>query len=143
MGITINMKRELDDEFVSNVLITAFDGSYGGCWYWADLYRDGTEPAFRVTEPDTWTGVRIALGDQVEETTGEDVLDSLMEAGVWVDADTIRVGIQRLLDGDVKVNDYILEYLTRAVAEADAGDVDSDVADCIVQAGVFGKLIFG
>lgn len=143
--IEIKVNRTLDDEFVSNVLVTAFDGAYGGCWYWADLYVPNQEPAFRTEDDgDIWLAVRITLDyDKTDGGTGYAHLDHVMKDGIWVDNETVRVGIQRLLDGDTVAGDYIREAIMRGVLEGDTTNIDADGADCIIQAGLFGRLVFG
>ncbi len=145
MSIQIKVERELDDEFVSDVLVTAFDGSYGGCWYWADSKRvdENQGPWGYVSEEEgaDWAFVNITL--QQGDDTGNKVLDAMMQKGVRVDGEAIRVGIQRIMDGDVGVSDDIRNHIVRGVLEGDAGEIDAIGADCIVQAGVFGELIYG
>lgn len=155
MPITIRMQRELSDEFCSDVLICAFDGSYGGSWYWAEpdrrvevdgvpqspwqILRSGRKD--RTGEEigeDQWLAVHIR-GKEGEET-GKAVWDLALENGINVDYQTLRVGIQRILDGEAK---YHSSTLFEAIAEADAGMIDATDADAIVQAGVFGEVVYG
>ena len=38
---------------------------------------------------------------------------------------------------------YIRKYVYLAITESDAGHIDADAADCIIQAGVYGELVYG
>lgn len=113
---------ELDRDFLSCVLITA---SEGGINYWADVLKVEDEGEDRMA-------IFLAVRANEDE-----------EPLFKVDHETVVRGIQRLLDGSVRVDSQIRGYLSRAVAERDAGDVDADVADCIVQAGIFNELVYG
>lgn len=142
--ITIKVSRVLDDDWISDVLVTAFDGQHGSCWYWCNLAPeirdiDGVERRICYkTEGEQWHGVRIK-----PDETGNVTLDGLCENGVWIDAETIRVGIQKILDHEISINDVVFTYIVDGVLEADAGNIDAEAADVIVQAGLFGQIIFG
>lgn len=60
-----------------------------------------------------------------------------------VNVDTIRKGIQLILDGKVDVGDRLKQYIVSALAEDDLGMIDSDALDVIVQAGLFEGLVYG
>lgn len=145
MPIQIRVTRELDDEFIGDVLVTAFDGSYGGCWEtWAEPMHEKTEQwphdrMLTLDEDENWTAVHIRCSD-TDGLTATEI--GLVTDGIVVNAEAIRVGIQRILDDNI-VNSEIRDYVVRAVLEHDAGDIDATAADCIVQAGVFGRVIWG
>lgn len=154
MSIEITLKKELSDQFVSDVMVTAFDGQYGGCWDWAEPDRSKSS-WLEVEHPPScdhedlksqrnctdalWTVAHVKFRDG--ESTGNKTLDSLSADGIKVDAEVIRIGIQRILDGTVQLADHLREQISRSVAEDDA-DIDSWAADCIVQVGWFGEAIF-
>lgn len=119
----VKIEVELDRDFLSCVLITA---SEGGINYWADVLKVEDEGEDRMA-------IFLAMRANEDE-----------EPRFKVDHETVVRGIQRLLDGSVRVDSQIRGYLSRAVAERDdAGDVDAYVADCIVQAGIFNELVYG
>lgn len=136
MTISIKVHRALGDEFVSSVLITAFDGSYGGCWYWARPYATPEVPFISISgaPEDHWIEARIYEMDA-------DVTQ--VQKRLTVDAKVIETGIQRILDGTVKVADVIQGYIMRGVLDEDAGDIDATAADCIVQSGLFNEVVYG
>lgn len=134
MSIKIKVERELSDEFVGDVLVTAFDGRYGGCWYWAaPKVAEGDTSWLDYDVNDVWLSVNVV--------DKEDANDSKIYR---VNAEVIQVGIQRIIDAtEVKINEEIRNYILRGVLEEDGGDIDSTAADCIVQAGLFNEIVYG
>lgn len=145
---TIKVDRDLDKEFISNVLITAFDGNYGGCWDWAKpagrfwlTSEQRDEPGRMDPDESYWTAAHI----RTKEETGVASLDARQEKGWFtVNAECIRVGIQKILDQDTHalIRSDLRDQIYRSVLEGDA-DIDADATDCIVQIGLFGRMIFG
>ena len=91
--IEITLKRTLDEGFVSDVLICAFDGVFGACWYWSEPRRMPVSGSFLVTsldDPNQWVSVDIAVEN---EAGPEGAVTKYV-----VDADAIRTGMQRILD---------------------------------------------
>lgn len=137
MTINITLQRTLDDEFLSDVLITAFDGGVGACWYWCNPDRKGgsalTHTGTGYGDPDyRWISMDIKYEDIVNDG--------------WIPAtithEMIGKGIQLAIDGEF-INDSIKMDIMRAVSESDCGYIDAEAADCIVQLGLFGEVIFG
>lgn len=133
MGVKMNIKveRTLDEEFVSNVLITAFDGHYGACWYWARPTR---------TEEESFISTSGAPNDHWTEARVHDMEDETKKFKVH--AKVLETGIQRILDED-HIAESIRQYIVSAVLEDDAGHIDATAADCIVQVGLFNELVYG
>lgn len=127
--LNIKIEVELDQEFISNVLITAFDGNYGGCWYWADIAH-GTW--LRVDDSGEWLGCDIKPKD-----------DEPPHSSYLVDHSTLQSGIDLILSGTVQISPVVKTYITRAIIDRDAGDIDSEAADAIVQVGLFGEIVYG
>lgn len=147
MSITIRVDRELDKEFIGDVLVTAFDGSCGACWYWArpagrfwltsEQNPENLDPAYSF-----WTAAHI----RTQGLIGIKHLDAKQEGGWFtVDGECIRIGIQKILDLDphANIDPSVRNYIVRGVLESDAGDIDAIAADCIVQIGLFGRIVFG
>jgi hypothetical protein len=59
-----------------------------------------------------------------------------------IDVNTIKDGIQLILNGAEEMI-QARGYVIKALAENDLGYIDSDVLDQIIQAGLFGELIYG
>lgn len=114
-------------EFLQDVLITAVEGGTG---YWAAVsgYR------YDDDKPETASVTLHPLNDD----TGE--FDGPAHA---VTIDTIAAGIGRIKRGDLSINSALRGTILNASDENDAGDIDADGADAIVQAALFGELVYG
>jgi hypothetical protein len=110
---------DFTDEDLSDMIVTAFDWVYGACWYWCHI--DEGKPNEMLD--DNPSAIHI-----IEEYSGRQ--------SYRVDFDVLRSGIEKILSGRVQVNRQI-------VAGIEANDIDADAADAIVQAGLFGRLVYG
>lgn len=59
-----------------------------------------------------------------------------------INNDVIRKGIGLIQIGDVDVRRDIVDTLLEACQMMDAGDVDAEIADCIIQAALFGEIVY-
>lgn len=108
----------LDEDWVEAVLITAFDGGLGGCWYWAE--PDGDD--WLITEDNKWSEVLIA--DRIDP-------DKKFAVNVELLAEGIKAMNQK--------QEYYRSNIQRLVtSEFDAGDVD-----LLVQYACFGEVVYG
>lgn len=129
------MKATLSTDDVENILITAWDGGYGGANYWTDnLDDDGTLFIVRPTKntDDQWVGMTLT-------PTGTD-RDSYQT--VYIGKDEVEKAFNAILDGSFPIRSDLREQCVRSAAEGDL-DIDADVADCIAQFIVFGELVYG
>ena len=60
-----------------------------------------------------------------------------------INVDTIRLGIERLLMGNTKVGNIIRDDILENLKNNEIEAIDSDAVDCIVQAGLFGEIVYG
>lgn len=60
-----------------------------------------------------------------------------------VDVNTVKQGLERLLNGTVPVAGRILQDIRDRVAENELPAVDTDAVDVILQAGLFLDIVFG
>jgi hypothetical protein len=99
----------------------------GAIHYWAEEFFDGTRAERGVFEhPYCYKfEVQAEEGDRHE-----------------IDVNTISTGIQLILNGAEEMI-QARGYVIKALAEDDLGYIDSDVLDQIIQAGLFGELIYG
>ena len=119
-------------EFLTDVLITAVEG---GINYWAlvaDYVPEG-EPEKR--------GVTLWETEDDPEGNGE---------GVRVTLDTIASGIAKIrankegkFDFAHAHNSYWVQFWVANRTNGDDGDYDAGIADCILQAGLFGEVVYG
>lgn len=56
--------------------------------------------------------------------------------------DTIALGFERLLNLSVKINRDLLDQVAAAWVSNEGG-CDAEAADCVVQAGLFGEVVYG
>lgn len=119
----VTLSHKINTEFLEHVLEAAL---YGGIGYWA--------VADEILRADPRSGlISLHLSDTE---------DWSIEFGT-VTHDTVMDGIRRILDGTVKISQDLRDHLAAGVSEGDAGEIDSDVADCIIQVGLFGELVYG
>ncbi|MGN7104887.1 hypothetical protein ACTHR6_24965 [Ralstonia holmesii] len=130
----INLKLEVSDQFLWDVLCTAVEG---GSNYWAQFKtleryegEHGPEHArVRVTE----------YGDA-------DSAVSRKEIGLTDLAEGMRRIMTRTMDkpeDHANVHSSHSGALLVAVVEDDAGQVDGELADLILQAAMFGHIVYG
>lgn len=142
----------LHEDFLSNVLITAFDGTYGSSWMWFEPAPLAGQSWLTVKSEDghtsadnPWMSVRVRLKSGYE--TGHALFDT--REGYVIDHKSLAGAISRILNDDyLNASDAekatgVRRYVLNAVVEDDAGDIDAEVADCIAQVAAFGKVIFG
>jgi hypothetical protein len=137
----VTIKRSSErTEFLSDIITTAIEGGTG---YWAQVSQyqyvmDG--------ELSVCVGKRNGDGAKatIHELDEDDVEGSgYKKEGVVIDIDTIAHGIGLILSGKVGIHDRLEELLKRGNERNDAGDVDADVADMIVQAALFEEIRYG
>lgn len=123
----IKIEVELDEDFLAGVMTTALEGGIG---YWSKC-------SHVKRREDLWiTSCRIYEFDD-----DEDVPEGA--EGVPLTLKHIGLGIERLVSGEVGVNSTLRGYISQGVAEKDAGHIDADAADVIVQAGLLGEIRYG
>ena len=101
------------DEFLDDIRITAFGG---GINYWA-----------------------VISGQKIKEYDDEGPV------GWWttITPNLIEIGIALVKHPSFKVRDDILVAILLGDRNNDAGEIDSECADVIVQAAVFGEIVYG
>ncbi len=108
-------------EFASGVLTTAVEG---GSNYWASIRN-----VVRAQD-------LFVISAWFRDSESRDPYK-------LVDAGQVAQGIARLADSRFKINVDLRRLILSAVAEDDAGSIDADAADVIVQAAVYGEIVFG
>ena len=111
-------------EFLSDIITTAVEGGIG---YWAEIltykWVDRPSAVARVRE---WEAA-----DDGPRKEGE------------LNINTIARGIGRIMKPDFKIRADLKKLIAGASATNDGGDIDVEGADCIVQAAMFGELVYG
>lgn len=140
--------------FYADILTIAIEG---GVNYWADVtdYRHGLNFDGNRTTRETLPGATLVdIADAVDvdklhikqshgttTITGWDG-NTTTTVTLDVNVDTIRRGWNTLLKNK-GVADRILRTMRAADRTLDAAYIDAEVADCVLQAGMFGKVILG
>lgn len=124
----INLEYRLSDELLTGILDTAH---YSGIEYWG-LISKVVRTGHTDDNPD---GNIVEL--QIVDCE-HDPEDGRVE--VWVvDFTTLTSGIRGLLEANTN---YQIDALRRAIAEDDGGEIDADLADCIIQQGLFDEQVY-
>jgi hypothetical protein len=124
------------EQFLSDVLTTAVEG---GINYWAAVsdYK-WYEGDFRA----------IPASVKVHEIDDDpaDVSQPYFEVGVPITTKEIGAAIARIMNPNDEIkhlNPYVRSLVFQASMENDAGDIDTDIADTIMQIAVLGGVIYG
>ena len=122
--------------FLAEVVVTAAES---GVHYWAELSEYDWDDDGKGEITDASFRVRGFDGD-IPNDVGS--VDRALE---WqlVDLDTIERGIEALRDPGFQVNPRIQAEIFAGERVNDAGMIDANGADVIVQAAVFGEIIYG
>lgn len=115
------------EEFLSDVITTAIEGGIG---YWSvtlQYQADG----------------RAIVGEVRGPGTQATISPTDSEAVYVITPSTISVGLSQLRRGTAAVNRDLLGHALVAETNLDAGDIDADVADMIVQVALFGEVVYG
>ena len=120
-AIKINMTLELDDDFLECIMCTAFEG---GSDYWAFA---------RNVERDNYNYISYELCDEEEYYDEEEDEEAVKWA--LVNKQTVAEGCRISIEKGQPYAEYILQK--------DAGMIDANDADCIIQYACFGELVYG
>lgn len=123
--------------FLSDLLTTAVEG---GINYWC-----------QVAEYRIWANPDAPSGELVERDDPYAVVVDYDGDEHRIDLDVIARGINRITDGKVTYYNHGYQNTDRRMAslnrsngqDDDLGDYDAWDADAVVQAGLFGELIYG
>ena len=121
---TVSIEFNIGEDFLSDILTTACEGGIG---YWSQLKDyDCDRDHHYIREYDDYS-------------------DEIAADHEWfrIDHDLVMKGLHHMMDPNFEVADYIRKYVYLAITESDAGHIDADAADCIIQAGVYGELVYG
>lgn len=115
-------------QFLADILTTAVEG---GINYWAEV----SDYTWDFDNP----GVAFVRVYCIEDD------DLTPPEGVPVDIEKIAKAIARILDPQIPtdLSATNVKMIRDASKENDAGDVDADLADCIMQVAVLGDVIYG
>jgi hypothetical protein len=116
-------------QFLHDVFVTALEGGIG---YWSVC----TAYHWMVKGTDGVPDLEGFYAEIESDDPGE----------TWkhrITRTTITRGLGAIRGGKVKLCDYLLRSILAADVKNDACEIDAEGADCIVQAGLFGEVVYG
>lgn len=119
-NITITTQFEFTDEMVDQILVTAFDGSYGGSNYWAEV--ENIE--MLKTGDKHWTTALIAEREDGQRH--------------FVDKERLARGLKLYIERDMISESHLADTINSEATDFDANDADS-----IVQLSIFEEIRYG
>jgi hypothetical protein len=117
----VQAKLTISEQAISDIAVTAIEGGIG---YWSAI-KD-----YDYTNPKNY-GVLYPTEDE------EDFKPTKLTS------DLIFKGVQQILRGDVQICKEYRQSILLAIVSDDMGEIDSGVADAIVQVGMFNRIYFG
>lgn len=118
------------EQLLHDIFVTALEGGIG-YWSRAEKYRWSTPETRRTKHPlPDLKNFEAVIVDEDDKT-------------YTINAEVIELGLTRMMSQDFKVNKTILGAVALANITNEADQVDAEVADCIVQAGLFNEIVFG
>lgn len=121
---SISVTLPVEEQFLKDVLSTAVEGGIG---HWA--HATGI---VRSQIDNTVIHVELEPADNPEEFNK-----------TAVNLDTVLLGMQRVLANGFQIDPDIRESIARGVTTNDASDIDAEAADCVIQTGVLGDIVYG
>lgn len=132
-NILVQIPVELDDEFFEDIICTAFEG---GSNYWIGniqvIHPDGEK--LKGTPLSTWIASAVNENRTIKILPREDTVT------VILDKKRLIGGLEKWIMRHPSNVSLINENGKNGI---DAGDIDADDADAILQYAVFGELVFG
>ncbi len=124
--VRFQIELEVTQEFLRDIICTAVEG---GINYWAfPLKAQFDDSGDYLSAP-------------IEEIEAQELGGTKKRLNL--DDSSILRGIQVLLGFKGQVATDIVGNVMNAVKECDAGYIDATAADCIVQAAMFGEIVYG
>lgn len=137
-SIRINITKEISRQLLLDILTIAVESNGYALWYWegfnmVNIDRD----ADLNVESITFNVEHFARrGDAIDHQT----------ATYTITADDILDALERIMSDEIGryfIAGYIMDYIRPAVMEDDAGYIDAEAADVIIQVAAFDEVVFG
>lgn len=116
----------IDRQMLHDIMVTAFDGDHGGSLFWINNDSVKLESSGPIEDARIWDAV---------------VFNEWSDDG-WSDKEH-RVDHFVLVKGIQALVNQGWQPIINAVLDGDAGEIDANLADSIVQEGLFGKQVYG
>lgn len=131
-------------EFLSDIIVAAVEGGTG---YWAQVsqyqvasyspVKADARPIVGTMRPPIGTDTRAVLHPLKDDDSGYE------REGKVVDLDVVAKGVGLVTRRKVTLNLALKAAIHEASIENNAGYIDADAADVIVQLGLYGQVVFG
>jgi hypothetical protein len=135
--VTISFPIPISDEFVGHILVTAFDGNYGGSTYWGQLSQVefGPKQEGLPEELSDWLAGMVSPRDRTADQAW---------AAVRIDKAAIANGIEAALRKGAYMNRGAWRDVMLALFDSDyLTNLDADGADLVAQWAIFGEEVYG
>lgn len=134
-------RSEKREQFLADIISTAVEGGIGywsqcSHYQWVDYSNSGNLFG-PVGEKDPSKGTCATVHVLNADESG------YVEEGLEITVETVARGLGLIKSPEFGVNSRMRGEILVADVENDAGMIDSDDADVIVQAGLFGEVIYG
>ena len=129
--ITITL--DVPNSLLWSIFVTALEGGIG---YWSvcNEYRIGY-PDKAGADPEGFPAAIIQTENHIDEPEAAEV--------VRIDREVVLRGLTRIAQRSVRISDRIHQDTIKGIQEGDGGSIDSEAADCIIQAGLFDDIAYG
>ena len=124
--VALRIRQGVQVSSLISLVDTAYDG--GAIAYWVDASRNAKRGLPDESGHRNWYQFEVLVDD------------------IWhlITVNTIIQGIERVLNGAIQVNDAIRRSIAQDLAEGlDYGYIDDTALDVIIQAGLFGDIVYG
>ena len=113
--------------------MTAVESGYQGIGYWADVRN------YRLAWLNEERHVLAGASVEVRER------DTDQKEWKIVNLDTVRAGITKISNGSTRLNKQLTAAVLLAAIDPvmHGGEIDAEIADCIIQAGLLGDIVYG
>lgn len=131
--MTVELKDQ-SAQMLTDIITTAVEGGIG---YWSALV------VYRWTEGPEHTHAKIVPATDefdLHDDDGGELFSA--DEPAEITPEVVRLGMERIINGEAKLRSDIVAAIAQSVAEQWGGHIDSEIADCIVQVGLFGETIW-
>lgn len=122
-------------QFLADIFTTAIEG---GIDYWAAISKYYWQKDGKADLDGFYAIVSDCEGDDL------DIESDAVPKDSRIDIEVIARGLDKIcMNPAVKINSNLRQLIREANRENDASNIDAEGADCIVQVGLLGELVFG
>ena len=128
--ITITL--DVPNSLLWGIFVTALEGGIG---YWSVCNE------YRIGHPDKPGEDHEGFHADIVET--ETHIEGDEEEEVRIDREVVLRGLTRIVRRSVRISPRITQDVILSIQQGHSGHIDSEAADCIIQAGRFDEIVYG